>query len=537
MARKPKERHFDLSIYLIKAGVTDHEVIVPSSPKLDESRVRNGRHTVGTLYVSYPPKGKLPKWTDFVRGGVADEFLDALKVKTASGVLLVEQDDRVFAITFGHGHHLIDNEQIVSDFGLKTTLNSVDPDAIRQVDRRKLDSTGRIAIEQSGIEIPIYQFGLDIEQDLVRRVTAKPRDPELGRQLSGKDALRVTAPLNLENLNAFLSKIYRISQETTYRDNFAFIDNIAEIREEGLILALQGRVIELANDDGASDVWMAPPDIIDWNLTQGMRYTDDSDEELRQDIDLVTFGAVAMGGDPITWDGLEHHRIHVIDNDDNELESWPARKCLYAEFEHDGHTYVLTEGKWYRINDDFATRVAQNFAAIPDCGLHLPVWTQRNEGQYNDDTAAASGGNLRLLDRQLINFPPGRDRMEFCDLLSNQRHLIHVKQFSSSSGMSHLCSQAANSAEYLKMDSRFRELVNQKLTDLGIPQAFHVPAQFTNENAGQYEVVFGIAGKHAHLPIEIPFFSKVSISHAARRCQGLGFRVSKLKIVKDNLAD
>lgn len=536
MVRKKQQRHFDLSIFLIKPGVRDHAQILPSSPQLMSERVMNGLKHLGTLYVSYPRQGHLPSWTDFVRGGVDDAFIDRLKIKSASAVLLIEQDERIFAICFGHGHQLIDSDQVMSDFGLKTTLNSVDPDAIRQVDRRKLDSTGRISIEQSGIEIPIFQFGLDVEQDLVRRVTAKPKDPDMGRQLSGKEALRATIPTTLTNLSEFLSKFLKVSQEETYKENFAFIDNIAELHDETLIAMLRTEVVRLANDDTAMNVWMAPPDIIDWNRTQGFRYTNDSDEEPRLDIDLVSFGVVALDKAPITWDALERNRIYVIDLDGNISASWAAHKCLYAEFPHAGHTYVLTEGKWYRVNDNFAHRITRNFANIKDCVLTLPRWTQCKEGNYNSDTAAASGGNLLLMDFKLINFPPGRNPMEFCDLMSAQKHLIHVKKFSSSSSMSHLCAQAANSAEYLKMERGFRELLNAKLDELHAPLEFRVPLNFTNTNAAQYEVVFGIAGEHGHLPLEIPFFSKVSIYHTTRRCEGLGFRVSKLKIVKDNLA-
>lgn len=538
MARKKKkqERHFELSIYLVKAGVTDHGKVVPLRSKMRASMVKNGTKNLGTLYVSYKSQGHPPSWTDLLRGGVDDAFLDDLKPRSVSGVLLIEQDDRMFAITFGHGHRFVDSDQIVTDFGLKTTLNLVDADAIRQVDRRKLDSTGRIAVEQSGIEIPILQFGLDPEQDLLRRVTARPRDADVARQLSGKEALRATVPVKLDNLSEILSKFLKISQEVTYKKTFGFIDNIAEVRDEALILKLQVEVVRLANDDTARNVFMAPPDVIDWNLTQGLRYFDDPDDEIRPDIDLVMFKAVALDGTAITWDALERHRIYVVDNDDNVSNSWPAYRCLYADFQYERNVYVLTEGMWYHIDKNFSDRVSQNFAGIPDCTLTLPAWTQENEGDYNEHAANISGGYLQLLDKKLIQFPPGGDKMEFCDLLSRDKHLVHVKQFTSSSGISHLCAQAGNSAEYLKMDPDFRGLVNTKLTDLGVPAAFHVPTNFTAAHAGQYEVVFAIAGKHAHLPIEIPFFSKVSVYNAARRCLGMGFKVSKIKVVKDALA-
>ena len=47
--------------------------------------------------------------------------------------------------------------------------------------------------------------------------------------------------------------------------------------------------------------------------------------------------------------------------------------------------------------------------------------------------------------------------------------------------------------------------------------------------ANNCEVVFAVIGKSSN-PLEIPFFSKVSLENARRRLQGYGYKVSKKRI-------
>ena len=45
----------------------------------------------------------------------------------------------------------------------------------------------------------------------------------------------------------------------------------------------------------------------------------------------------------------------------------------------------------------------------------------------------------------------------------------------------------------------------------------------------QYEVVYGIISR-SEKPLDVPFFSKVTVRAAARRLRSFGYKVSKLKI-------
>jgi uncharacterized protein (TIGR04141 family) len=53
---------------------------------------------------------------------------------------------------------------------------------------------------QASREAPIADFGLDVEQDLLRAVTGKPKREQLGTTLTGKDALNTKVRVTLANL-------------------------------------------------------------------------------------------------------------------------------------------------------------------------------------------------------------------------------------------------------------------------------------------------------------------------------------------------
>jgi uncharacterized protein (TIGR04141 family) len=44
---------------------------------------------------------------------------------STAAALLLEIEDRLFALTFGYGRHLLDLQRVEQDFGLKVVLNTV----------------------------------------------------------------------------------------------------------------------------------------------------------------------------------------------------------------------------------------------------------------------------------------------------------------------------------------------------------------------------------------------------------------------------
>jgi uncharacterized protein (TIGR04141 family) len=128
------------------------------------------------------------------------------------------------------------------------------------------------------------------------------------------------------------------------------------------------------------------------------------------------------------------------------------------------------------------------------------------------------------MDQKMIFHGGGHSQVEFCDILTADKQLIHVKHYSGSSQLSHLFSQGVVAGELFVQDEEFRQKVNDKLPDHA---KFDDPS--VRPNPHEYEIVFAIISKFKK-PLDIPFFSKVNLRNARRRLRGYGFQVSKQKI-------
>src|SRR5581483_2977489 len=138
---------------------------------------------------------------------------------------------RVFAVVFGYGRHLLQPGCWDESFGLRTTLNSIAPDSIRSLDRKSFDALTRHTREEASRKGPIEDFGLNIEQDLLRAVVGRPVAPELGRRIAGMDALTATVAMSLLDLPVQLERYLNQWRKTGYRSRFPWVDQVSEVRD------------------------------------------------------------------------------------------------------------------------------------------------------------------------------------------------------------------------------------------------------------------------------------------------------------------
>ena len=111
---------------------------------------------------------KPPRWACFFEGCI--DISDIGNVATTSAVLLMENDGRMFAITFAFGRYLLRTDCWEERFGLRVTLNCIDEDKVRCIDKKTLDAITKQSREQASRDAPPQDFGHDIEQDLLRAV-------------------------------------------------------------------------------------------------------------------------------------------------------------------------------------------------------------------------------------------------------------------------------------------------------------------------------------------------------------------------------
>jgi uncharacterized protein (TIGR04141 family) len=146
------------------------------------------------------------------------------------------------------------------------------------------------------------------------------------------------------------------------------------------------------------------------------------------------------------------------------------------------------------------------------------------ELEYNT-LAAQSLGTACCMDQQLIVHGGGHNRIEFCDILTSDRKMVHVKKYGGSSVLSHLFFQGAVSGELFVSDGEFRAKLNHEL-----PRGYKlINPKLSRPNASQYEIVYAIISRSEN-PLDIPFFRKVSLRNARCRLVSYGYSVTKKKI-------
>jgi len=510
-----------LNIFLAKEEFRGPEKLLNAPHDYSSYRVTNRHGYLGVLFVR-ASQPKPPEWLDFFRGSL-DVDLAAIPLLTssASAVLLVERNARTFLLTFGYGRGMIQDGVTESRFGLVTTLNAIDPERIRSLDRRSFERVQRHSREQTSQESGFGAFGLDVEQDLVRAVTGAPSDTNVGERFAGHDSLAVSTRTDLSRLPELLDAYKGLSDKDDYKARYPWIENIAEVSDSVLRNRLDTALVTHIQRQELDAISLCAPDLLDWQEVEGFAYRSARDRVVTSDIQWEAYFSEVRRPQDVTIQHLKRDRIACIKTDGGDaVRTWSLRNCIAGEIVHGGDRFVLSEGKWYQINQEYAERVNDAVRRIPQTADPLPSYDHESEGDYNTEVAGNSNGLLALMDRKLIRTETASGSIEFCDLLHRDKRLFHVKRYGASSVLSHLFAQGLVSARLMLSDRAFREAVNQIL-----PQShrFNDPAVPPDPHA--YEVAYAIVGTRGR-ELTLPFFSMVNLKNASDLLSQIGFRVT-----------
>lgn len=513
----------NLTVYLAKPTVDNPLILFKREYRSAVKPIQQGGLLIGDLVVSSTDP-RLPRWVDFFRS--ADNFTPSLFAETSnvSAAFLVMPEDRPFVLTFGHGRSMLNLQHFEDDFGLKVALNAIDQDSVKSIDKQAFDAISKQAREQAAKQVDPKEFGLDVEDDLLRAVVGTPTNRRLGSQLLGREALHATGlDLQLTDLHRWLSRLLQVYQYDSYKDKFPWVDNIRSVRDTATIENLDRELIERLNSSEPGMIWLAVPDIIDWRRICAFTYAETKRKPVLYDMHLNSFKSV--WGDTLTLRKLKNRRVGAVDENDWMVDSWPVHKCIHAEVTVGDEEYLLTGGNWYKISLNYVETVNDAVRSIAEYPRPLPPFGHQNEStepEYND-IVAHSHSDLHGMDSILIGRGHGRNPVEACDLLTKEHDFIHVKRYSGSSDLSHLFAQGYVSGDLLATDDYFRHEFNR-----AVPKEFRIDfaRHLQRDLCG---VVFAIVSRSPR-PLVPPFFSRVTLKNASRRLESMGFRVYLKKI-------
>lgn len=504
-----------LSVYLIKNDFTADEDIIEnyhSSQAIDD---------VGIVYLGIshanPPKWAASFLTDRVN-------TNSLFVSNARAVLLVRitaarGEERTFAVVMGYGKNMLKDDVAEERFGLKVVLNTIKANSLRRINKRDIGGNQKLSDEQLPLKAGINDFGIDINRDLVGYIAGVSDDEDYAPGIiAGGDILSLTAEVDITNIVAFLRKTYDKYKIDTYKENFAWIDQIQDVKDSRVIEKLNSALVSAINESN-SDIWMAVPEVIDWSEISGFKYCGSS---VCDDILVERVRDSFREGLSCFKQLKGKHIIAISALDGSERFRWTAAKCLFGELALDEKTYCINNGKWYCVDIGFVNQVSQDYATTEISTIEFDDYTDIHVGEnsYSISFVESHSGDYILMDRKNIPHGGGHSQIEVCDVLSVQRELIHIKPYSGSSTLSHLFNQAAVSAELLLYDPIFLQLANEKISEVAGNDKFCI------DNSRNIKIVIAIISKDESALPNIPFFSKVSFRNLRNRLMAFGLAIS-----------
>jgi uncharacterized protein (TIGR04141 family) len=507
----------NLHIFLAKEEYRGAEQLLREPDSYDHQGVSTRDGFLGLLYMK-PSRPRPPNWLRFFEGALDEpQDLPRLITSSASAVLILECAGRTFLLTFGFGRAMIEDGVVEPRFGLKATLNAIHPDKLRSIDSKSFERIQRLSREQLSRDSGFNAFGLNVEQDLLSAVVGTPEDDAYGRRLVGRDALSTFVQCNLEDLRTVLELYLELSEQDRYKQLFPWVDNIAEVSDKRTRTRLDEELCRMIRKQELSEIVLTPPDLIDWEEFDHFAYGSSGNHVTHTELLWDDYFREVRRPDQVTAETLRHDRVACARADGaGTLVTWSLRRCIAGELVLKDQRYVISEGKWYRIDQDFANRVVQSVRAIHPCTEALPAWAHADEDSYNRAAAQGSGGRWALMDKQMIQTRTGS--IEFCDLFSDQKRMIHAKRHAGSAPLSHLFAQGVVAARLFQGDASFRSLVNAKLPPshrLADPNAMIDPRE--------YEVSYVVLGSPRR---SIPFFSMVNLRGAVEILTGMNYSVS-----------
>lgn len=527
MADEKKHR---LNVFLIKQEYQAYTDFI-SSDAGRSIEIPLTQEITGRLFYSggFPAP---PTWAAIFAG--IPEFDRANIVNQHSKALLVfKNNDRWFCFAFGYSRHLINQGTFERNFGLIVALNLSDPSALKSIDKTNISLNSLQSREQASKEIEIESFGFNNDIDILKSITARVQKENVDDEdqvLSGRDSVSISSRIELSTFPEIANKLYEAYNKRDYLERYPWFDKIIHERDNAVIAQLDALLLDKVKEESASKVWLAIPEIVDWENTDGFTY-----KKYRSTNDVTRPGPVVLKDidldgwkntidkEKLTIEDLKRKHIFLIDKDNRTTSSISVYRCMNAEISLGTKTYILNDADWYNINTDFETEINQFYNAIEESTLVLPPYENMTEPVYLKHVVSIVS-SLFLMDRKLIKIGGGYSTVEFCDLYSSIQQIVHVKNYAGSSVLSHLFNQAFVSAQCFISSGDFREQVNQKLGP-----GFKLTGHPNKPDSSKFEVCIAIMSKEVGA-LDLPFFSKVSLKNTVNSISNLGYKVTKLKI-------
>ena len=506
-----KSRTF--SLYLLKKGFNASNALKPENSLEDISEKCSALPQGVTLYImdKHPTP---PWWKNF--WGISQDLNQTLK----GSIVFLPVKGRIFSLTFGHTYHNLKEESYKYDFGLRTTLNALDPKEIKSTDILQPENAKRERI-QSPIGANLTFFDFDKDESIIKSLTGAVKKEYKGilSNVTGANNLRVTSKITSNEIVELCGKVLDIYQKDDYKESFPDVYNVSPIKDPKVIGSLNEKLVE-AFRENKIELVLSIPDMIEYNESLKISYTGLRRSNLTFDavyiIDDYRQYLQSKNNDDITLGQLRSHKLKLEGENSNEKNSYSIYKCFLFDCELESNHYHLCEGAWYRVDKNYIDQLKtylNDFFVDHDI---LKSCDSKYENDFNKKISEQNDSYI-CLDRRNIS-PQGN--VEPCDLYTVENDtavLIHIKISTRSCSLSHLFNQGINSIELLRTSEEARS----KLKNILPKEDLKTPI-----NQDKFKVVFGIitAKDKSKKSDNLPIFSRISLMRVMKQLGLMGIQ-------------
>ena len=452
-----------------------------------------------SLLVTGTTEEKDVKWGELV-AGLSGEDVD-IKNYSPGALLLIPEGDsalreksvsnqfNAWAITFGIGFQLLDQEFVDVGFGKRIAIRCIDPAKLNSITKVALDDRSKIDRSSIPSGATLRSFGFEEIGELATRLVAPGKIDDIGTSdksvtVRGADALSIPLSKDPKKIIDNLICIKNLLEKEPVTEDLGLIEKITLIpnKNKEYIKILNRKLLDAVVDTVQSDritlAW--PHEAVDelgevqaFQLhgaqKRGGKALKPQDGFPTLD-DLLT--PIREEGEDERWHRFEAMYVTLLENVEGDAKSRkiPVKNWLAYEVDVEGKKHFLHSGHWYTVEDDYSDIIQRQTDKIfkRKIGLStLSLWTKeyKDELAYNKYIAEEWDGIC--LDGSLISVKSRKSRIEACDVLLKEGVFVHVKRVDSSAPASHLLAQALVSTEVLTYDEEAREALKEKIKEAG----------------------------------------------------------------------
>lgn len=502
-----KSRPF--SIFLLKPGY-DASSALKDDHSLDQSVQADDLPENATLFV-LDSQPKNPWWRGYF--GVQKDLRQATK----GALVFLPVSDRIFALSFGHVFHNLKDVSYEYDFGLRATLNCVDPEKIKNTDILEPGAARRHRT-QVAVDSDLTFFDFDRDSTILKSLTGRVREEyqDLIRHVTGASNLRISSAVAASDLPELCTTLLERYRSDEFKTTFPDIQNIAPVRDPVVLAELDEKLLAAVRSK-SDDVALAFPEIVDYRDNVSATFSGAGRSEVYDDVFIGRF-----------YEYLDKHEVDVPSLNLSELKKFKLRRTdengdvrqsysIYRSLIFEttlgasGATFHMADGSWFKVENDYIAKL-ENYLDPLCQEIDLPDYNHADEGAYNIAVADEDDSFL-CFDKTDIS-PVGQKQVEPCDLYKIEEDkalFLHIKRSTHSAELSHLFNQGANSVELLKMDEEARDKLGALIDGNAASDtadAFKAPIEDV-----RYAVTFGIITHKdkSQKSRNLPLFSRISL--------------------------